>query len=106
MLHTARRLAALAVGGLLLAPVVALVQAVPAQAGSGFGYTCEVTNAPDEELNAGALDCQPQAGAPAVGVITREFKIFASGVGPDLDCFGGGVASTPTSVTGVECVIV
>jgi len=106
MLHTARRLAGLIAGGVLLVPVVALVEAAPAHAGSGFGYTCDVTNAPDEEANAGALDCQPQGGAPAVGVIIREFKIFASVVGPDLDCFGGGVAATPTSVTGVECVIV
>jgi hypothetical protein len=106
MLHTARRLAAVTAGGLLLVPVLALVQAAPAHADPAFGYTCSVTNAPDEELNAGALDCHPQGGAPATGVITREFKILASGLGPDLDCFGGGVAATPTAVTGIECVII
>jgi hypothetical protein len=74
--------------------VAALVEAAPAQAGPGFGYTCDVTNAPDEELNASALDCDPQGGAPAVGAITREFKICARTPGPNLDCFGGGVAAT------------
>ena len=43
--------------------VAALVEAAPVQAGPGFGYTCDVTNAPDEELNASALDCDPQGGA-------------------------------------------
>jgi hypothetical protein len=106
MLHTARRLAAVTAGGLLLVPVLALVQAAPAHAGTGFGYTCDVTNSPDEEANVGAAGCDPQGGAPAVGLILREFKIFARDLGPDLDCFGGGVAAAPAAVTGVECVII
>lgn len=105
MIHIARRLAALA-GGLLLIPAVALVPAAPAHAQQGFGYVCDVTESPDEELSVAAFDCDPRGGAPATGVILAEFTIVATVLGPDLECFGGGVASTPTLVVGRQCVII
>jgi hypothetical protein len=78
----------------------------PAHARQGFAYVCDITETPDEEVGQGVVDCEPRGGAPATSVIPQEFRILSRVLGPDLECYGGGVALTPLAVTGRQCLII